>query len=556
MYRIVWPATFVLFSFALPVIFFMGVPYANAEIDFLFERVARSGVTSVPDKQGTFTGVGELSLDDDVVAFTGTGSDHEAGIYVFSGGTIHKVVDNNTPVPNSDATFFPTGISLDGENVAFWTHGYGPLSGSNQGVHAQIGGTLQVVADGSTLAPNGQDTFSAFGGASVSIDGSDVVFEASADPTTSTNGVFARIDGTMVHVVDTTDPVPGASNNFWHGFDDLNIEQGDIVFNGRENITLNTGIYKSSGGTLSVVADENTEVPNGGGETFSRVDRPVLDNGRVSFVGYYGLDTVGMFVSDNGQINKLFDTTGTVTQIGAHSFDGDNVAFLGRDSSDRQAVFLYANGELQKVIGETDVIDGREISFFNFEREGLSGNSLGFTVRFKSDNSSGSYTATYDPACNVKEDFRCDVADIDELYSVFETSVPPTHEKFDLNSDSVIDNGDLDEWLSDAAMENHLTVPYRRGDTELDGDVDVTDFNSVATNFDPTGQQLDNSWLFGNFDGDGDTDITDFNLLASNFAPSGYATSAIPEPSSVLLLLLGLGCVMLLCCSRAWRWGP
>ena len=61
-------------------------------------------------------------------------------------------------------------------------------------------------------------------------------------------------------------------------------------------------------------------------------------------------------------------------------------------------------------------------------------------------------------------------------------------------------------------------------------------------------------WNEGNFDGD--TDITDFNLLAANFSPDGYSTSAIPEPSSVVLLLLGLDCVMFLCCSRAWRWGP
>ena len=37
-----------------------------------------------------------------------------------------------------------------------------------------------------------------------------------------------------------------------------------------------------------------------------------------------------------------------------------------------------------------------------------------------------------------------------------------------------------------------------------------------------------------------DVDITDFNFLASNFAPDGYGASAVPEPSSLLLTLLGL----------------
>ena len=47
-------------------------------------------------------------------------------------------------------------------------------------------------------------------------------------------------------------------------------------------------------------------------------------------------------------------------------------------------------------------------------------------------------------------------------------------------------------------------------------------------------------WDEGNFDGDGDTDITDFNLLAAIFSPDGYATSAIPEPSTMLLASLAL----------------
>ena len=47
-------------------------------------------------------------------------------------------------------------------------------------------------------------------------------------------------------------------------------------------------------------------------------------------------------------------------------------------------------------------------------------------------------------------------------------------------------------------------------------------------------------WHEGNFDGDDDIDITDFNFLASNFAPGSYGASAVPEPSSLLLTLLGL----------------
>ena len=44
-----------------------------------------------------------------------------------------------------------------------------------------------------------------------------------------------------------------------------------------------------------------------------------------------------------------------------------------------------------------------------------------------------------------------------------------------------------------------------------------------------------------------DTDITDFNLLAANFSPAGYATSAIPEPTSLLLASLAVVLVSVSC---------
>ena len=89
--------------------------------------------------------------------------------------------------------------------------------------------------------------------------------------------------------------------------------------------------------------------------------------------------------------------------------------------------------------------------------------------------------------------------------------------------------------MSLAATENGYGSPYLRGDTELDRDVDITDFDRLAHFFDFDGTFRPNEWWEGNFDGDDDIDITDFNFLASNFAPEGYGASAVPEPSSFLL---------------------
>ena len=80
------------------------------------------------------------------------------------------------------------------------------------------------------------------------------------------------------------------------------------------------------------------------------------------------------------------------------------------------------------------------------------------------------------------------------------------------------------------------------GDADGDKDIDITDFNILASNFDDSGiNSATNDWTSADFDADGDIDITDFNALASNFADTGYvATSAVPEPSSFLLYAFGI----------------
>ncbi len=99
---------------------------------------------------------------------------------------------------------------------------------------------------------------------------------------------------------------------------------------------------------------------------------------------------------------------------------------------------------------------------------------------------------------------------------------------------------------SNVTVQNLLAL---EGDTDGDKDVDITDFNSLSTNFDPGGNNsATNDWIHADFDLDGDIDITDFNALSANFAPGGYAASSpgqIPEPTTSVLLILGLASAIL-----------
>ncbi len=72
-----------------------------------------------------------------------------------------------------------------------------------------------------------------------------------------------------------------------------------------------------------------------------------------------------------------------------------------------------------------------------------------------------------------------------------------------------------------------------RGDVNLDGKVDITDFNALATNYDPLGTNLENDWSKANFDGDADVDMNDFNAIVQNYSPHLYATQAASVASRV-----------------------
>ena len=70
---------------------------------------------------------------------------------------------------------------------------------------------------------------------------------------------------------------------------------------------------------------------------------------------------------------------------------------------------------------------------------------------------------------------------------------------------------------------SHVLLVAKAGDSDLDGDVDLTDYSRFATNFDPTGINSPHEWCDANFDTDLDIDVTDYLQLSGNFAPSGYA---------------------------------
>ena len=96
-----------------------------------------------------------------------------------------------------------------------------------------------------------------------------------------------------------------------------------------------------------------------------------------------------------------------------------------------------------------------------------------------------------------------------------------------------------------------LVIAYARyGDANLDGSVNLSDFNRLAANFGSTS----GTWSSGDFNYDGQVNLADFNLLAANFGlsasgpaltPGDWSTlaTAVPEPAAGTLALAAFSCL-------------
>ena len=155
---------------------------------------------------------------------------------------------------------------------------------------------------------------------------------------------------------------------------------------------------------------------------------------------------------------------------------------------------------------------------------------------------------TLAPYCNFTGDTTCDVLDINRMFEVgnLRTGVVTSvsTERFDLVDDDIIDAADITEWLSLAATEIGYDTPFSRGDINLDHDVDTRDLTAMIIGFTSAGG-TGKTWNTGDTDGDGDVDSSDLTTAIINFTSARNAAAAVPEPSSLLLLVLAIGCLRL-----------
>jgi hypothetical protein len=144
---------------------------------------------------------------------------------------------------------------------------------------------------------------------------------------------------------------------------------------------------------------------------------------------------------------------------------------------------------------------------------------------------------------DLNNDGLFNVFDLDELTSEIATGSEET--SFDINGDDVVDILDVDDWLAKAAKFNGFSMPYPKGDANLDGTVDASDLNVVAQRW----QSAAFGWSNGDFIPDGSIDANDLNVLGQNWLAriSPVTIAAVPEPNAVPCLFF---CLTILTCRK------
>jgi len=108
--------------------------------------------------------------------------------------------------------------------------------------------------------------------------------------------------------------------------------------------------------------------------------------------------------------------------------------------------------------------------------------------------------------------------------------------RFAWQFNTAVDTG----WIDNVLLSGTLLSP---GDTDLDGDVDLSDLGNLASSYGAIGLA---TWPQGDFDNDGDVDLNDLSSLASNYgngeaqAFADFQSLTVPEPTLGKMVTIGL----------------
>ena len=245
----------------------------------------------------------------------------------------------------------------------------------------------------------------------------------------------------------------------------------------------------------------------------------------VEVTDFDGLLNVG--TEQDFSFELLFKTEDTASIIGMFEKGDTNASIWGRLQSGLPRVLLDYGSTSDSAMGETAVNDGEWHQLV--------------------------FVADRDTALQLYIDGTLVGEDTDLVGGSIDNSFAMNLGKFG----TYFFNGELDEFaifgeaLTLEQIQAHYDAAFGEsdkiaGDANKDGKVDGSDVTILAGNWQKgVGDGLTASWEEGDFNGDGKVDGSDVTILAGNWQYGvEAAASAVPEPSTIVLLLAAVASLM------------
>ena len=202
-------------------------------------------------------------------------------------------------------------------------------------------------------------------------------------------------------------------------------------------------------------------------------------------------------------------TTNNDTELGLYDESGNLIVSNDNFGSGLESQLILGSG------GGADLLAGTY--FLAISGFDTTHGSNGFDVTSTS-SETGDLVVNFQltPGTSIDPDFnddgQIDGMDIDLLHANL-VDGPSDPSMFDLTGDGLVTIADRDEWLVQAGAANLASGnPYLLGDANLDGSVDVSDFNRWNSNK----FSSSSNWTDGDFNADGFVDVSDFNNWNGN----------------------------------------
>jgi hypothetical protein len=245
---------------------------------------------------------------------------------------------------------------------------------------------------------------------------------------------------------------------------------------------LNVGNGFINEGSLhlqSINGDNITLAPAGSG-TFTNRGTYLVDSPNVTPGAHF---ISGHFVNDSAG-DATFDIDATIA---------NNATNHGGITLDRKRALNFLDDFTQSATGELTIeLGGADFSQL-FVTDDV---SLAGTLNL-------AHVDGFDPLIAPPEQQTLEILTADTLTGDFDTV-----------TGYYLGNGNYWDLIYDASSLTLQLTQATAGDTDLDGDIDLSDLSTLATNY---GALSGSDWLQGDFDHDGDIDLSDLSNLAANY---------------------------------------